>query len=87
MPTLSISVTDDLAEMVSRKVTSGLYGDASEVVRDALQLMRDRDHGQDAEIAYVKGKISRGLRQAEGGEFTSQSVADIVAEARSLSGS
>jgi antitoxin ParD1/3/4 len=77
---MNVSVTQELAEMVSRKVDSGLYGNASEVVRDALRLMYERDRLQD--LTHVREKLARGLRQAEHGEFTEQSVGDIVAEAK-----
>jgi len=80
MPTMNVSVTNELAEMVSRKVDSGLYGNASEVVRDALRLMYERDRLQD--LTLVHEKLARGLRQAENGEFTEQSVGEIVAEAK-----
>ena len=80
MPTMNASVTRELAQMVSRKVDSGLYGNASEVVRDALRLMYERDRLQD--LTLVREKIARGLQQAENGEFTQQSVGEIIAEAK-----
>jgi antitoxin ParD1/3/4 len=80
MPTMNVSVTSELAEMVSRKVDSGLYGNASEVVRDALRLMYERDRLQD--VTLIREKLARGLQQAENGEFTEQSVGEIVAEAK-----
>jgi antitoxin ParD1/3/4 len=80
MPTMNVSVTSELAEMVSRKVDSGLYGNASEVVRDALRLMYERDRLQD--VTLIREKLARGLQQAENGEFTEQSVGEIIAEAK-----
>ena len=80
MPTMNVSVTSELAEMVSRKVDSGLYENASEVVRDALRLMYERDRLQD--VTLIREKLARGLQQAENGEFTEQSVGEIIAEAK-----
>ncbi len=82
MPTINITVTDELAEMVHGKVQSGMYGDASEVVREALRLMHQRDQSQQDSIGHVQEKLSRGLRQAENGEFSEQSVGEIIAEAK-----
>ena len=39
---MNVSVTPELYELVQRKVRSGLYGNASEVVRDALRRMDER---------------------------------------------
>jgi len=38
---MNVSVTPELYELVQRKVHSGLYGNASEVVRDALRRMNE----------------------------------------------
>ncbi len=39
---MNVSVTPELYELVQRMVQSGLYGNASEVVRDALRRMDER---------------------------------------------
>jgi len=40
---MNISLTPQLEEMVKTKVASGLYGSASEVLREALRLLEERD--------------------------------------------
>lgn len=40
---MNISITDDLAGYVRKKVKSGRYNNASEVVRDALRRMEEDD--------------------------------------------
>ncbi len=84
MPTMNISVTNELIEMVNGKVNSGLYGDASEVINAALRLMDEYDQSQHFTIRQIEQKLGRGLQQAEKGEFTEQSVGDIVAEAKAF---
>ena len=79
MPTMNISLTETLATAVRDKVDSGLYGNASEVIREALRLMLDRDQ-QHSPLEQMQAKIRRGLDQAERGEFVDQTVADIIAE-------
>jgi len=39
---MNISITPELHEFVKKKVRSGLYGNASELVRDALRRMDER---------------------------------------------
>ena len=84
MPTMNISVTNELIEMVNGKVNSGLYGDASEVINAALRLMDEYDQSQQFAIRQIEQKLGRGLQQAEKGEFTEQSVGDIVAETKAF---
>jgi putative addiction module CopG family antidote len=43
MDQMNVSITDQLADYVRRKVKSGRYGNASEVVREALRRMEDDD--------------------------------------------
>lgn len=40
---MNISLTPKLEQFIRRKVASGLYGNASEVVRDALRLLVERE--------------------------------------------
>jgi putative addiction module CopG family antidote len=42
MSTRNINLTDHLDRFVERQVTSGRYGNASEIVRDALRLLEER---------------------------------------------
>lgn len=44
---MNVSLTPELERYIRQKVDSGLYGNASEVVREALRLM----HGRDADRA------------------------------------
>jgi antitoxin ParD1/3/4 len=43
MDQMNVSITDHLAGYVRKKVKSGRYNNASEVVRDALRRMEDED--------------------------------------------
>jgi putative addiction module CopG family antidote len=43
MDQMNVSVTDHLADFVRKKVKSGRYNNASEVVREALRRMEDAD--------------------------------------------
>jgi len=43
MGQMNVSITDDLAAYVRRKVKAGRYNNASEVVREALRRMEDEE--------------------------------------------
>jgi antitoxin ParD1/3/4 len=40
---MNVSLTSELEKLVNEKVRSGLYQTASEVVREALRLLKQRD--------------------------------------------
>ncbi len=40
---MNVSLTPTLEELVQRKVATGLYNSASEVIREALRLLEERD--------------------------------------------
>jgi antitoxin ParD1/3/4 len=66
--TLNISLTPELGAFVSGKVASGRYLSASEVVRDGLRLLEERDELRAAAVTEVRGKIAAGLASLDRGE-------------------
>ena len=65
---MNVSLTPELQEFVARKVRGGLYKSASEVVREALRLLRERDHATETELADLRRDIQTGLNQLDRGE-------------------
>ncbi len=60
---MNVSLTPHLESLVRQKVESGRYNNASEVVREALRLLEERDrrlHWLRAEIAIGDEQIARG---------------------------
>jgi antitoxin ParD1/3/4 len=62
---MNVNLTPQLEDMVKRKVASGLYNSASEVVREALRLMEEQDRGRAAKLAQLRQDISAGLNSGE----------------------
>ena len=63
---MNVSLTPELERLISEKVDSGLYQTASEVVRDALRLLQERDH----ERERLRADVRAGLDQVARGEST-----------------
>ena len=75
-PPMNVSLTPELEQLVREKVASGLYQTASEVVRDALRLLKERDRRQSLPLREARGVPAahplRGpLSHARGGECQS----------------
>ncbi len=76
---MNISLTPQLEELVKTKVASGLYGSASEVLREALRLLEERDRLHALRIDQLRAEIKKGLNS---GEPTSLDVKVIKARGR-----
>lgn len=61
---MHVSLTPELEEAVKRKVASGLYNNASEVIREALRLAMK----QEAENEWLKREAAIGFAQLEADE-------------------
>jgi antitoxin ParD1/3/4 len=65
---MNVSLTPELEKLVTRKVQSGLYQSASEVIREGLRLLEDQDRLRELHLAEVRKKIQAGLNQLDRGE-------------------
>jgi antitoxin ParD1/3/4 len=62
---MNISLTKQLEDLVKSKVESGLYGSASEVMREALRLLEERDRMRSLRLEDLRAEIKRGLDSGE----------------------
>ena len=65
---MDVSLTPELERMVQRKVQTGEYKSASEVVQEALRLMEERDQMKTIQKAELLKKIAAGLKSLEEGK-------------------
>jgi antitoxin ParD1/3/4 len=82
---MNVSLTPELERLVNEKVKSGLYQTASEVVREALRLLKQRDERMES----LRRDVRAGLDDAEGGRYEEHDensskllAADVKARAR-----
>lgn len=66
---MNVSLTDELEELVHKKVKSGRYTSASEVVRAGLRLLEQEDELRETRLAAIRADVRAGIEQAERGEF------------------
>lgn len=64
---MNVNLTPQLEAMVRRKVEAGQYNNASEVVRDALRLMQERDDERNS-LARLRAAIAAAQEQFDRGE-------------------
>jgi antitoxin ParD1/3/4 len=65
---MNVSLTPELEKFISSKVESGRYHSASEVVREALRLLEERDQVKSAQLAEFNQELGRRLDWLDRGE-------------------
>lgn len=62
---MTITLTDELEELINAKVQSGAYKSADEVVLESLRLLKAKEEGMNA----LRREIMRGIEDIERGRF------------------
>jgi antitoxin ParD1/3/4 len=81
---MNISLTRELEEFVREKVETGRYLSASEVVREALRLLEERDQLRSIQFEEFRKDVADGLAQLDAGDAKPLDVEDIKARGRTL---
>lgn len=72
---MNVSLTPELEEMINRKVKSGMYSSASEVVRESLRRMFKEENSQPTitdeqrqQMNNLREEVLKGVEQIRNGE-------------------
>lgn len=74
MATTSLSLGEHWEVFIKNEISSGRYGSASEVVRDALRSMEERK----SKLEALRAHLSKGASEAQGGEFIENFTMDSL---------
>ena len=74
MATTSLSLGEHWEVFIKNEVSSGRYGSASEVVRDALRALEERK----SKLEALRSHLSEGAKQAANGEFVENFSMDAL---------
>ena len=66
---LNVSLTPELEQFVESRVASGRYQTASEVIREGLRLLEEREQTREAALEELRAQLRRGVEQADRGEL------------------
>lgn len=66
---MNVSVGRELEDFVRSKVETGDYASASEVVREGLRMLREKDLVLAAKLQALRGEIQTGADQAAAGDL------------------
>ena len=79
---MNISLTAELEELIAEKVKSGMYHSSSEVVREALRLLKERDELKQLRLRELQTDIEVGLKDAREGRTRAFDASAIKSDGR-----
>ncbi len=79
---MNISLTPELERLVAERVRGGRYGSASEVLREALRLLDERDRFRELRFQELRRDILLGVAELDRGDSKPLDLARIKAEGR-----
>lgn len=69
MPTRNVVLTDHHEQVIEQLVRSGRYQNASEVLREGVRLVEQREAEDAAKLAALRAAVQVGLDQLEAGDY------------------
>jgi antitoxin ParD1/3/4 len=66
---MNVSLTRELEKLVNQKVESGMYQTASEVIREGLRLLSERDKQMNPARNSLKQDVLAGFKAIEEGDY------------------
>ncbi len=78
MATMNVSLPTPMVEFVEDMVASGGYSSSSEVVREALRLLRHERAIEQEKAVILRREVGIGLEQARAERFSDRTVSEIA---------
>jgi antitoxin ParD1/3/4 len=77
---MNVSLTPELETLVNEKVKSGNYNSASEVVREALRLLKEQDELKRIRREELRREVMKGFTDVREGRFRTYESGDQLAQ-------
>ena len=69
MPTRNVNLTEYFDHFIEAGITSGRFSNASEVVREGLRLLEQREREEQAKIEWLRAAAKEGFDDIERGDY------------------
>lgn len=83
---MNITLGDEFERRIANKINTGLYTSASEVIREGLRLLFEKDLINERQAELLKEEVSKGFMQLDSGKTSNNSVSDIFQKALDMHG-
>lgn len=81
---MNVSLPPELEARVRQRVETGMYGSASEVIREALRLFEAYEEIKATKLESLRVDIARGLDDVKAGRVSEIDVAKLKVRGREL---
>lgn len=81
---MNVSLPPELEARVRQRVESGMYGSASEVIREALRLFEAYEQVKTAKLDNLRQDIAKGLSDVKSGRAKEIDFASLKQQGRQL---
>src|SRR5271155_238226 len=86
MPTRNVNLTEHLDRVIEEGIASGRFSNASEVVREGLRLLEQREQEDRAKLEWLRAAAKEGFDAAGRGDYVTlrsgQEIDDFVDQVR-----
>lgn len=79
MPTRNVFLTEHFDSFIASGIEKGHYSNASEVVREGLRLLEQREAEDRAKVEWLRGATQEGIGAIERGEYVTLGSPKAVA--------
>ena len=79
---MNVQLTPELEKFVEERVEAGQYADASDVVNQALEVLKEQEEFTPEHEAYLRREVRRGLEQLDAGQSAAFEAKKIIVEER-----
>jgi antitoxin ParD1/3/4 len=69
MPTRNVDLTEHFDRFIETGITSGRFSNASEVVREGLRLLEQREHEDQAKLECLRAAAKEGFDAIDRGDY------------------
>lgn len=66
---MNVNLGETFDQFIADLIRSGLYQSQSEIVREGLRLLKEREDIRKMRLALLRGEIDKGVEQLDSGEF------------------
>lgn len=74
---MNITLGKEFERRITEKVSDGLYTSASEVIRDGLRMLFEKDVAKNQQLEILREEVAKGFEQLAAGDSSTHSVMDI----------
>lgn len=78
MPTRNVNLTDHFDRFIEKRITSGRYSNASEVVREGLRLLELRELENKAKLKWLQNALAEATAEVDQGRYVTLASEDEV---------